>query len=802
MMKKIFITWLLLGLCTIAQSQTITIKNKETGAPIEAANLRSESPRAYATTNARGQADISMFKGAKAIQIGTFGFKTETRSYTELESSSFELSLTPSNLDLEGVVISATRWNQSSSNVPSKIISISPTDVALQNPQTAADLLGISGKVFIQKSQQGGGSPMIRGFATNRLLYTIDGVRMNTAIFRAGNIQNVISLDPFAMENTEVFFGPGSVIYGSDAIGGVMSFQTLTPQMSLEDKPLVTGKAVSRYATANSEKTAHFDINVGWKKWAMVTSVSANDFGDLRMGSKGPDEYLRPFYVQRIDSMDVVVTNDDPKVQKPSGYSQINMMQKIRFKPNEKWDFQYGFHYSETSEYARYDRHIRYKNGLPRYGEWSYGPQKWMMNNFNITHTGNNAVYDEMTIRLAQQSFEESRITRDINKPDRETRIEEVEAYSANIDFVKSLGKKNKLFYGVEAVLNDITSTGINENISTGDISAGATRYPQSSWASYGVYVTDQFKVSDKFLLQAGFRYNQFQLDAAFDTTFYPFPYTSAKLNNGALTGSLGFVYRPSNKWVISANAASAFRSPNVDDIGKVFDSEPGSVVVPNPNLQAEYAYNMDVSVAKVFGDVVKLDLTGYYTLLQNALVRRDYTLNGQDSILYDGTLSQVQAIQNAAVANVYGVQAGLEVKLPNGFGLSSDFNYQLGEEELDDGTRSPSRHAAPWFGVTRFIYNAHRLNMQLYVMYSGEKSFEDLPEGEKGKDYIYAIDENGNPYSPGWYTLNFKAMYSFATNFAVSAGLENITDQRYRPYSSGIVAPGRNFILSVRYTF
>lgn len=77
---------------------------------------------------------------------------------------------------------------------------------------------------------------MIRGFATSRLLYSVDGVRMNTAIFRSGNIQNVISLDPFAMENTEVLFGPGSVIYGSDAIGGVMSFQTLTPQFSLEEK--------------------------------------------------------------------------------------------------------------------------------------------------------------------------------------------------------------------------------------------------------------------------------------------------------------------------------------------------------------------------------------------------------------------------------------------------------------------------------------------------------------------------------------------------------------------------------------
>lgn len=331
---------------------------------------------------------------------------------------------------------------------------------------------------------------------------------------------------------------------------------------------------------------------------------------------------------------------------------------------------------------------------------------------------------------------------------------------------------------------------------------SGPSRYPQSSWASYAAYLNNQYKFSDKWLIQAGLRYNFFSLNAEFDTTFYPFPYSTASLNNGALTGSLGFVYRPTDEWVVSMNLATAFRAPNVDDMGKVFDSEPGSVVVPNPDLKAEYAYNADLGIARTFYDVVKVDFTAYYTHLKNAMVRRDFTLNGLDSIMYDGTLSQVQAIQNAAFARIYGVQAGLEVKLPYGFGFVSDFNYQKGEEELDDGTTSPSRHAPPWFGVSRLTYSVNRLNMQWYVVYSGEKKYEDMPEEEKGKTEIYALDANGNPYSPGWYTLNFKASYQMNQRWTVSAGLENITDQRYRPYSSGIAAPGRNFILSFRAGF
>jgi hemoglobin/transferrin/lactoferrin receptor protein len=801
-MKKIFFGWLLLGLCYIGHSQTITIKDHETGQPIDLVSIASEVPKAFVITNAKGQADISAFKASEKIQIRMLGYKIELKSYADLEASGFSVLLISSGISIDEIVVSATRWNQGSKDIPARITTISAKDIALQNPQTAADLLSASGEVFIQKSQQGGGSPMIRGFSTNRLLYTIDGVRMNTAIFRSGNLQNVISLDPFATEKTEVFFGPGSVIYGSDAIGGVMSFQTITPQLTFTDKTLIAGKAVTRYSSANNEKSAHFDINIGWKKWASVTSFSVNDFGDLRMGSHGPDEYLRPFYVQRVDSVDVVVTNSDPRVQRPSGYSQINMMQKLRFSPNQKWDIQYAFHYSETSDYARYDRHIRYKNGLPRYGEWNYGPQKWMMNNLSVTHNGNNVVYDQLTIRFAQQYFEESRIDRDINKDIRHIRIEEVDAYSFNVDLNKSIGTKHKLFYGLEGVQNLVTSIGIDEDISTGISMPAQARYPQATWASYAAYLSYQLKLSGKFLVQAGARYNQYQLDAVFDTTFYPFPFTTTKMNDGALTGSLGVVYRPTPKWAISANASTGFRSPNVDDAGKVFDSEPGAIVVPNPGLKAENAYNAELGIAKVFGEFLKIDVTGYYTILENALVRRDYSLNGEDSVIYNGTMSQVQAIQNAAVATVYGIQAGLDIKLRSGFGLSTDFNYQVGREELDDGSVSPSRHAPPWFGITRILYSVNKLNMQFYGVYSGEKKFKDLPQEEQGKTEIYAIDKNGDPWSPGWYTLNFKAMYQFTNNFSVSAGLENITDQRYRTYSSGIVAPGRNFILSIKADF
>lgn len=802
-MKRLFFLSILLGTVGLGRAQVLKITDQETGHPLELARIVSENPKASVMTNAQGKADISNLKGAAQILVSAPGYMSVVRSYAVLGDTDFKVSLMPSEISLDQVVVSANRWNESSRHVPSKLISVSPKEVALQNPQTAADLLGSTGEVFIQKSQLGGGSPMIRGFSTNRLLYTVDGVRMNTAIFRSGNLQNVISLDPFAIENTEVLFGPGSVMYGSDAIGAVMSFQTLSPQLAINGEPLISGSAVTRYSSAADEKTAHFNINVGWKKWAMVTSFSTFNFGDLRMGSYGPDDYLRPFYVQRIDSTDVVVRNEDPEVQKPTGYSQMNLMQKVRFKPNDSWDFEYALHYSSTTDYPRFDRLIRTKYGLPRSAEWNYGPQIWMMNNLVATHTADKMLYDQMSIRVAHQYFEESRMDRDFGGDMRFSRQEEVSALSANVDFNKAFGSSN-LYYGIEAVQNDVQSTGTDEDITTSKVVTGPSRYPNSVWSSMGAYLTYQQEFDERLNLQGGVRYNHFMLDADFSnhTDFYPLPFDEASIENGALTGSIGVVYKPSSTWSLRASASTAFRAPNVDDVGKIFDSEPGSVVIPNRDLTSEYAYNAEVGVAKVFNRTVKLDLTAYYTVLEDALVRRDYSLNGRDSIMYDGKLSQVQAIQNAAVATVYGLQAALEVKLPAGFGFSSRYNYQVGEEELDDGSTSPSRHAAPAFGVSRLTYHFKDLNMQFYAMYTAERSYEDLPVGEQGKPYLYALDENGNPYSPAWYTLNFKALYQLTETFSLSAGVENLTDQRYRPYSSGLAAAGRNLIFSLRANF
>ena len=264
----------------------------------------------------------------------------------------------------------------------------------------------------------------------------------------------------------------------------------------------------------------------------------------------------------------------------------------------------------------------------------------------------------------------------------------------------------------------------------------------------------------------------------------------------------MGINWRPVSGWLLRLNYARGFRAPNVDDMGKLFDSADGCVTVPNPALRPEYADNIELGIAKRFASFLEFDVTAYYTRLDNAIVRRDYMFNGSPTMEYGGEICRVQALQNAAVAHVWGVQAAVDAKFGCGLYAQGRVNWQRGREELDNGEVSPSRHAAPLFGRVAMGFKNGRLNVEAFANFQAECSAGDMPEEEREKTEIYALDSDGNAYSPGWLTLNLRASYCFSKGLSLNATLENIADKRYRPYSCGISAPGRNVTMSLTYSF
>ena len=792
----------LVGLNISVAAQEVTVLERTTNEPIVGVAIYNKSKTKSVITDFDGKAtldkfdsdEVIYFKHLAHIEISYLKSRTPSIVYLQFNAQ-----------NLDEVVISASKFEQSKKEVPQRIISIKSDDILFSAPQTSADLLQNSGQVFIQKSQLGGGSPIIRGFSTNRLLISVDGVRMNNAIFRGGNVQNVISIDPFAVQNTEIILGSGSVIYGSDAIGGVMNFYSQKPILSQSDTLLLKANVITRYASASNEKTGHIDLNFGLKKWAFYTSVSYTDFDDLKMGKNGPNDYLRPEFVVTNNGIDTVVENSDPRVQKFTGYNQINLLQKAHYKANDKISYDLGLHYTATSDYPRYDRLIRYSNGQLGSAEWEYGPQKWFLGNFQITKLSSSSnLYDKIKFTAAYKNFQESRIDRNLDSEVRRVREENVDAISGNIDFEKTVSDKSKLFYGFEYIYNRVGSKGKEFNIFSNSSEAIASRYPDgSTWQSAAAYLSYKFKPNRKFTFQSGLRFNHVTIrsDLSENNAFFNFPFSEANLDTGALTGTAGISWLPNDLMQWKLNFTTAFRAPNIDDVGKLFDSEPGSVVVPNSNLMPEYAYGGELGLTLNFSKDFILDVATYYTYLNNALVRRDFSINGETQIIYDGELSDVQAIQNASKSWIYGFEAGLEVSFTEQLKFTSQYSVVGGTEEEENGIEVPVRHVAPAFGNTHLTWKNDKLKLDAFAIYNNELSFNQLAPSEADKAYLYALDDNGNPYSPSWHTFNFRSQYQFNEQLSLTATVENITNQRYRPYSSGIAAAGTNFIVAVKYS-
>ncbi|MFZ5433998.1 MAG: TonB-dependent receptor plug domain-containing protein [Calditrichota bacterium] len=799
-MKYAFILLFVLTVQFAFADPTLQVFDGETGEPLAAVTVSAIDGQTKINTDANGIADLVGFSAASKLLIQKPGYLNLEIAYRDLSKNGFQAKLAPRIYTTDAFTVTGTRWQTAREDLPQAVTEISPKSIAFYNPQTSADVLTATGQVFVQKSQMGGGSPMLRGFAANSVLLVVDGVRMNNAIFRSGNLQNIIQVDPNALDRAEVLFGPGSVQFGSDALGGTMLFKTLDPTPPLTDAKTISGGAMVRTATANFEKTSHAQLQLGRGRVAYSTSLTYSDFDDLRTGSVRTGDYpdfgKRPEYASRQNGQDIVVPNDHENVQTPSGYSQFNMLQKIAWQASSHLKLGYGLYWTTSSNIPRYDRLIEYRSGTLRDGEWYYGPQEWLMNTLsaNIAAT---KYFDHAAIVLARQDQEESRHDRRFGSAKLTSRTEEVEVYSLNADFNKKLSPLQQLNYGVEAVHNTVESTAETKNIETGEISSASTRYPDggSQLTSLAAYLGHQWKLKPAATLTTGLRYSQALLNSQFDdTTFYNFPFDEIDVDAGALTASAGMVWLPDSQLRVYTGVSSGFRAPNVDDVGKLFDSEPGNVVVPNQDLGPEYSYNVEAGIEKRFGERLSVGGSAYYTWIEDVMVRRDFTFNGQDSILYDGTLSRVQAIVNAGHGYVTGFDVNVRAGITADLALRSMLTYTAGRDMEED---VPLRHIPPLFGETRLTYERLKWIAEFYARYNFQKTFDDLAPEEQAKTHLYTPDG-----TPGWYTLNVRGGWRIHRALEVQAALENILDHHYRPFSSGISAPGRNLIVALRTQF
>jgi hemoglobin/transferrin/lactoferrin receptor protein len=716
---------------------------------------------------------------------------------------------TTSEKNLDEIIVYSNKFAEKKKNLAQKIDVVTARTISKFNAQNTGDLLLNTGNVFVQKSQQGGSSPVLRGFEASRVLLIIDGVRMNNAIYRSGHLQNAITVDQNMLERVEVLYGPSSTIYGSDALGGVIHFRTKSPQLSVIEKLAVKGSAFARFSTANEEKTGHADISVGGKKLGWLTSLTYSDFGDMKMGSNYPKKYpdfgRRSRYIETIDGVDYVILNKDDRVQKFSGFSQWDITNKFLLQQNEKVSHTLNLQYSNSTNVPRYDRlqDIRNFGGsigtTLRWAEWYYGPQKRLLGAYelNIEKAG---FLDNLKVNLNYQDVKESRQQREYRRYDRfDSRREHIKVAAFTFDGRKTWGQ-NELNMGFDGQFNDVKSVADRTNLTTGVVTKLDTRYPdgKNKMNFLGLYVQHLLKMKKgKLILNDGIRFQYVSLHSTIiDNSFFNLPVTEIKQTPFAITGNLGLVYMPVNEFRLTANISSGFRSPNIDDVARVFESntESNRVIIPNSEIGPEYTYNFDFGMTYSIPGKARFEMTAFYTLFRNAIALAPFTLNGLDSILYNGVESAVFANQNVNKAYVRGLNARMKIDFNPNISWDNTISQTFGRYVNEKGGKKPLDHIPPVFGKTAISYTGKKFSTELFCLFNGWKKIKDYnPDGEDNGQYA---TPDG---MPSWNTVNWRGNYNISKHLALQLGVENIFDRNYRYFASGFSAPGRNFIMAIR---
>ncbi len=712
-------------------------------------------------------------------------------------------SIQMGNITLDEVVVSVNKIEESKKTIAQQVQIILAKDIQRLQTQSTPDLIATSGNVYVQKSQAGGGSITIRGFEASRTLLVIDGVRMNNLIYRSGHLQNVMTTDNNSLEKIEILFGPSSTIYGSDALGGVIHLYTQKPLLRQAAQNAIKLNYFSRYGSANNEFSNHFDFNYGSKKLASLSSISWSKFGDLKGGTRQNPFFNesygeRPYFVGQIKGKDVLIENTNRYLQVQSGYSQYDIIQKFIYQSSDQISHSINIQYSNSTDIPRYDRLTDLSGNELKYAEWYYGPQARFMAAYDLNLKNQGSSFKSIHFGANYQNVEESRHTRKFNSNNLGHRVERVNVFGAILDFQKMIDNHN-LRFGLDGQYNTLKSTANNENISSGAITPLDTRYPDgdNNMLNIALYFSHTWKITERMILVDGIRAGYSKLHSTFiDNSFFYRPYSEASQKTPVYSGNIGIISNPSDDWKLSLLVSTGYRVPNVDDLSKVFESAPGIVIVPNPDLKPERTVNLELGVTKIFNKTTRWENAVYYTLFNRAIVTEKFTFNGLNTILYDGSMSQVYANQNKKEAFLYGFSSNLKTQLSRDFLFTFNMSYTYGRIK-NKGANLPLDHIPPLLSRASLAYSNKKFSSDFFVNYNGWKRLKDYYlNGEDNEQYATAEG------MPAWLTLNLRGSYELNAHLSLQAGVDNILDTQYRSFASGINAPGRNLFASLRFRY
>jgi hemoglobin/transferrin/lactoferrin receptor protein len=640
---------------------------------------------------------------------------------------------------------------------------ITSEEIRRQNARTLPELLMMAG-VFVQQTNYGGGSPVIRGLMGKHVLILVDGARLNNAGYRFGPNQYLNTIDINTVERVEIVRGVGSVL--SSAMGGIINIITKKgPPLGGDDRLGAT--VSSRYSSADDAVTGRAE--------AFSVSSRHRAYGGFTYRSTGD-----------------VKAGGEIGVQKATGYDEIAGDVSAELKVSDFSTLSAAYRITNQNDVPRTDRIVDGTNLV-----FDFDPQRLQIGTLRFEDLTPRSLVDVFKVSAQWNRQDEDRLEVRSNKPTVERRMADSDTFfDLNLELATFLGENHRLLYGVDLGTERISSTRLDVNNTTGASVAVRGGYTDgATYRTLGVYLQDHMKLGSLAHLTVGGRFNSNWAGGEEETSVGTLDLES---HTSDFTGLVNLQVHATSRLNFVANVARGFRAPNIDDLS-IFDERSNGTEVPNPDVDPEriLTYELGTKYAgsraqgSAFYFVTKLDdLMERSPGLFGGLPYFDLNDNGQQ----DKGEPNVLHRQNIGEATIEGFEMAASVVPHPRLTLWGNFTYTKGDDEV---AHVPLARIPPAFGTVaaRWSFKGKAdAWLELQAQFAGDQrrlnpsDITDTRIGPEGTD--------------GFTVFHVRGGLSLIEHLRFTLALENIGDEAYKYHGSGVYRPGFQAVFSLEYEF
>ena len=584
----------------------------------------------------------------------------------------------------------------------------------------------------------------MRGLVGNHVLVLVDGIRLNNATFRYGPNQYLATIDPFSVDRLEVVRGSGSVLYGSDALGGVVSVLTPRPQFSdrLEASGRVTGKVVS----SGMEKSGRAAGSLRAPRAGLTGGLTWRDFGDLEAGG-------------------------DLGTESPSAYTEWAGDAHGALRVSSASVLHVAYQHLHQDDVPRFDQ-VRQRG----FSRWAFDPQVRQLGYTRFEAFPGSPWFQSATATASWHRSFERRVRQTVGSAVETEEEDVVDTYGFSLEARTRPGSRWAIVWGLEHFRDQVGSGRNDFNGATGTVTPRRGLYPDGASArSTAGFVSGSVDLRT-VSIHAGARLNHNRVNAP-DSRF------DVELAKTALVGNAAVMWRLGDSHRLFGSVTQGFRSPNIDDVSTLGPFDFG-VEVPSPDLDPERTLGLELGY-KLRTRRLAGPISLYRTGLDDLIERMPATFDGSE--FYEG--QRVYRRTNIGSAFVRGAEGEFEWQAYRGLAVFGALAYTYGHQTSTD---QPMRRIPPLYGQAGLTWAMARgPSLRGAVFFAGRQ--DRLNPGDKS-------DHRINPAgTPGFAVVNLQASWPITRAFDVALGVENVFDEAYRIHGSGIDGPGRNLWLGMR---